>query len=286
MNILFIGSSGALSLIPFQRLLSSGHNVVATGVYKPLVFEARIIALENASLALAASQADIPVIDLSVSDEDIVDLCSHFSVDVILMSCYSKRLSDAIINLATFGCYNMHPSLLPRFRGPEPVFWQMKAGGDLGVSWHRVVHDFDAGDILAQRKVFVNDGADHATISQQLAQTGALLMEKLLADIASGSTRFTVQASDIASYCSYPRPQDFVIDSQWSAQHAYNFMCATQIFGHLYRYQQGKDCFLLKYALDVDNNASIETVQVQLDRLYIPFKTGVLTATYTDKIIA
>jgi len=56
MNILYIGSSAALSLIPFKKLLSTTHSIVAAGIYKPLVFEQKIIALENESLALSARQ--------------------------------------------------------------------------------------------------------------------------------------------------------------------------------------------------------------------------------------
>ena len=138
MNIFFIGSSGALSLVPFKSLLSSGHSISAVGVQDPIQFDNKIIALENESLALAANHSSIPVVDMSQPVDDIVKQLSAHVIDVILVSCYGKRLPDRIIKLASAGCYNMHPSLLPGFRGPEPIFWQMKYAVAIGVSWHMV----------------------------------------------------------------------------------------------------------------------------------------------------
>ena len=149
MNILYIGSSGTLSLVPFKKLLSSEHSVTAVGVFNPIVSHNKIIALENSSLSLFADQKNIPVIDMSQSVGLIVEQCKKISIDIILMSCYGKRLPEEVVALAKSGCFNMHPSLLPSYRGPEPIFWQMKYESKTGVSWHYVTRDFDAGDVAS-----------------------------------------------------------------------------------------------------------------------------------------
>ncbi len=284
MNIFYIGSAGALSLIPFKKLLSENFAVSAVGVNKPIVFDKKIIALENESLALAANAAAIPLIDLSQAVPDIVAQCKEYSIDVILMSCYGRRLPDEIIQLANNGAYNMHPSLLPRFRGPEPVFWQMKAGADLGVSWHRVVNDFDAGDLVAQKKVQPDEGTDYLTICTELATAGSNLMLTLLSNLMQGSLNAMPQNSTDASYCPYPQKHDFEIELNTSAQQVYNFMSATKIFSMLYPCHIDGRQFYLVEALDYDNNGTLDAAEVQVDRLYIPCDEGVLIATYTDKI--
>jgi len=288
MNILFIGSSDALSLVPFKRLLSSQHKVSAVGVANPIRFKNKIIALQNESLALAASKSNIPVIDLSNNIKDVLQQCANYSIDIILMSCYSKRLPDQLINAVAKGCFNMHPSLLPAYRGPEPVFWQMKQAADVGVSWHRVNHDFDAGDIVVQQEVVLHEGATYSEINQQLAETGAKLMMSLLKDVSNGSILSTKQNPELASYYPYPEKNDFELDTGWkaglSAEWAYNYMCATQAFGHLYRCQPGKHNYLLKQALDYDNNQVLDSVETQGDKLFVPCNEGVLIATYTDKM--
>ncbi len=124
MKILYIGSSGSLSLLPFQKLLLAGYHIAAVGVFKPMIMHSRVIALENESLALAANKHDIPVIDLARPIDTVLQQCKQFGIKLILMSCYSKRLPDALIEFPLLGCFNLHPSLLPAYRGPEPIFWQ------------------------------------------------------------------------------------------------------------------------------------------------------------------
>ncbi len=284
MNILYIGSSGALSLIPFKKLLTTKHSIVAAGIYSPLIFDQKIIALENESLALSAQQQSILIVDFAQPVENLVSQLGCLEIDVIIMSCFSKRLPDEIINLAGSGCFNMHPSLLPRYRGPEPVFWQMKYASELGVSWHLVTENLDAGDIVKQKKIMLREGMSFEEINLLLAETGTELMLALLTDISAQVVRRTAQDRTGASYYPYPEKQDFTVDTAWSAQHAYNFMRATQAFGHVYHCKSGDDEFFLEKALDYDNNASLTAVEVQLNRLYIPFDEGVLIASYTGKL--
>lgn len=289
MNILYIGSSGALSLIPFKRLLAlasqrNDFNIVSVGIDRPIIFNDKIIALENESLALSARQANRPVIDLSQAISETVKHCEDLSVDLILMSCYGKRLPDEIISIARLGCFNMHPSLLPAYRGPEPVFWQMKNGDALGVSWHKVIFDFDAGEIATQKKVSVDDGLTHGEISQQLAEAGADLMEGLLQQLLSGSVSLVQQDERLASYENYPKQSDFTIDTNRDAQQLYNFMCATQRFGFVYRYELNGSTLFLNEAFDYDNNQTLDSAEVQSGKIYIPCNGGVLIASYTDKI--
>ena len=289
MNILYIGSSTALSLIPFKKLLSTGHSIVAVGVDNPLVFDHKIIALENESLALSAQQHAVPVIDFSQTEENLLNQLTCLNIDLILMSCYSRRLPETIINLAKAGCFNMHPSLLPQYRGPEPIFWQMKHASGMGVSWHLVTDELDAGDIVKQQKINLDEGLSFAEINRFLAEIGAELMLAMLADLSRQrqlKTRLlkTRQDQALASYFPYPQKDDFTVDTSWSAQRAYNFMRATQAFGHVYHCQSGQHHFLLEQALDYDNNTTLTNVDVQANRLYIPFNEGVLIATYTGKL--
>lgn len=284
MNILYIGSSGALSLLPFKKLLATNYSIAAVGIYQPIEFKNKIIALENESLALAANQHELPIIDLSQPTAQIVEQCKALSIDLILMSCYSKRLPEELVNLATNGCFNMHPSLLPAYRGSEPIFWQMQQASDVGVSWHRVVHDFDAGDIVAQKKVYLDDGASYAEINVDLANAGAALMLTMLQAIKENTLVSTPQDPALSSYQPYPAQSDFMVDVTWSAQHAYNFMRATYTFGYPYICRLGISRYLLDEALDYDNNDSLQAVEVKANRLYIPCNEGVLVATFTAKL--
>ncbi len=284
MNILYIGSSGALSLIPFKKILSSEYSITAVGVFNPILLNDKIIALENESLSLAANQNAIQIIDLSQSIDNIIQQCRACAIELILMSCYSKRLPSQIIRFPTLGCYNLHPSLLPYYRGPEPIFWQMKDAAEMGVTWHHVVNDFDAGDICKQKKVLLDEGTSYNEINQQLAEAGAELMLDVLFECSSETQVSMAQNSKLASYHHYPQQTDFSLDTRWTAQHAYNFICASRAFGHPYHCRVDGRSYNLLETIDYDNNTSLECVETQGDMLYIPFKEGVLIARYTDNI--
>ncbi len=109
-------------------------------------------------------------------------------------------------------------------------------------------------------------------------------MPALLTDLSSGSVAQTPQQQDMASYYPYPEQNDFIIDTQQSARQLFNFMSATQIFAQPYLCDHGLYRYTLEKVLDYDNNARLETVEVQADSLYIPCNDGVLIASYTDKI--
>ena len=284
MNILYIGSSGALSITPFKKLLSSAYSIAAVGIFNPVIIENKVIALDKNSLALNANQNKIPLIDLSQDVTAIIKQCKSYSIDIILMSCYGKRLPEEIATLPSMGCFNMHPSLLPQYRGPEPIFWQMKEGSEKGVSWHHVTNEFDGGDVVKKKAVNFDDGADYATINRQIADIGSNLMIDFLAEISKDMLQSSKQNVEDTSYQHYPVASDFVVDTQWSAQHAYNFMRATEIFNYPYFCSIGIHNYLLDKAVDYDNNDSLQVAEVQGNELNIPFNGGVLTATFFDKL--
>jgi len=271
-------------MMPFHALCEMALTPVAVGIHQPVDINKKIIALQGESLESAAIQNNIPVLDLSAPIDQVLSQCEALAVDTILMSCYPRRLHERLIEYVAGDCFNMHPSLLPGFRGPEPIFWQMKLGSETGVSWHRVTAELDAGDVVAQSRVVLDEGADYDEICQALASKGSELMLTLLSEIERGALHGTPQSEPLASYYPYPLADDFSIDTCWSAEHAFNFMSATQKFAEVYRCETSGYCFYLKQAIDYDNNLTLETVETKGDRVYIPFKEGVLTASYADKI--
>lgn len=271
-------------MMPFHVLCKMDLAPVAVGIHQPVDIKSKVIALQGESLESAAIQSDIPVIDLSSSIDRILAECETLAVDTILVSCYPRRLPQSLIDFVAGDCFNMHPSLLPKFRGPEPIFWQMNLAAETGVSWHRVTAELDAGDVVAQSRVVLDEGASYGEICHALADRGSELMLTFLTEIEQGSLYGTPQSSQLASYYPYPSTDDFSLDTRWTAEHAFNFMSATQKFGEVYRCETAGYCFYLKHTIDYDNNQYLETAEIEGDRVYIPFKEGVLTATYADKI--
>lgn len=109
-------------------------------------------------------------------------------------------------------------------------------------------------------------------------------MINFLTKLSSGELISTEQNSEFVSYQPYPRAKDFVVNTNWTAQHAFNFMKATEVFGFNDQCKISSYTYLLDKALDYDNNDTLSDAEVKADTLYIPCNEGVLIASFTDKL--
>jgi methionyl-tRNA formyltransferase len=111
-------------------------------------------------------------------------LLEELKPDVVLVFAFPYKIPEMLFSIPKFGFYNIHYSLLPRYRGRCPVFWQLKNGdNDGGISIHQVTAEFDKGPILMQKQVQVSPGATHGIfwggLSLQAVSTVAAALEKL-----------------------------------------------------------------------------------------------------------
>ena len=133
MKIMYIGSSGALSILPLRYLLEADDSLCAVGVdahQDSFLRDTRlsIIAAQNENVEMLARMAGIPLINLNTPLADCVRAIREVSPDILLVSCFGRRLPQQILDIPVHGCFNFHPSMLPAYRGPAPLFWQLHAG--------------------------------------------------------------------------------------------------------------------------------------------------------------
>ena len=278
MPVLLLGSSSILSAEIFQALHTSGQPLAAAGVWqRQHETLGRIIDIASHDLELLAQQAGLPVIAM----QDVADAqqqIEQLGIDTIVLACYPHRLPQALIDSAPV-CINIHPSLLPRYRGPEPVFWQFRDAASFGVSIHRVNARFDAGELIAQAAVELPTGCDYATATTLLARQGASLLLKQLEQAGEDGWSSTPQNEAEASYQPYPDAADFVIDTGQPAEAVFNFMCGTVVFGNPYRCVLSEGEIWLQQALDFKPDAVLQTEGVAEGELIkLQCKPGVLIA--------
>jgi len=155
--------------------------------------------------------------------------------DIILICCYPKILPAPIRQIPRLVCLNLHPSLLPKYRGPDPMFWQVKYAEDrFGVSLHRVSDKVDSGEIFAQASCKVLDGIHRTELEDKLGSLGGDLVEAAIKTGDSLQNPAKPQDEIQASYQSFPCAADFRLDTGWPARRAYNFLCGTQHYGQPY----------------------------------------------------
>lgn len=250
---MLFGTTGPFSAAVFRVLVEAGIRPAGSVVSGPKpatsALPVTVPGLPDTLGSLAAA-AGVPVRYVTGPD----DLALHrwladLAPAYILVACFPHRLSEALCALAARDCLNLHPSLLPRYRGRTPLFWQLREGeADTGVTLHRVRPRLDAGEIVLQARLALPDGIEAREAARRLAEKGGRLFVEALALYAAHSEPPT-RAQDEAASSRYGSPgtDDFRVYTEWSARRVFNFMRGTRDWGQPYPiWVDGRDCPLLE----------------------------------------
>jgi methionyl-tRNA formyltransferase len=205
------------------------------------------------------------------------------SLDVVCVACFPWRIPAVLLAVPTYGFLNLHPSCLPAYRGPTPLFWQLRDGlREIGVTVHWMDAAFDSGAIAAQGSVTLPDGATSAAADRLCAESGATLLVGVLNHLGQ---RFQARQPQPVGGSQQPWPTaaDFQLSPQWSAQHAYNFMCGTTEWWQAYRITLDGETLLLRRALGYDLDQQLDRPFIRNQQeAWIRFQPGVLHALTMD----
>lgn len=202
--------------------------------------------------------------------------------DLILVACFPYRLPPETCRLARVACLNLHPSLLPRYRGPYPAFWQLRAGERAtGVTLHHVSERLDAGDVVTRRRVDLPSGASGSEIDAVLGEVaGDLASEAVAAAVRGESLARQSQQEAHATRQGTPGPEDFEIPWTWSARRAFDFLRGTADWGQPYLVRTGERVWTVRTATGCQPGAALGCAwQRQGSLLRVQFSPGVLEVT-------
>ena len=158
------------------------------------------------SVERLASAHEIPsLVTRNVNDAEGRAFVGQAAPHILVSAFFNQRVGEPVLALPTLASVNIHPSLLPAFRGVDPVFYTLLGGvRRFGVSLHQMTPEFDAGDLLAQDEVAVADSASVFEITANLFRRGAEVLIEHLDRIESG-TSGVMQRSG-GNYDSWPTP--------------------------------------------------------------------------------
>lgn len=162
---------------------------------------------ECEKLSDAVIKADILLYEgLSLKKKEAQDAIKRLSPELIVVGSFDQIIPDDIINIPRFGVINMHPSLLPKYRGATPTVWALLNGEEeTGVTAHLIEDgNIDSGRIIAQARLKIEATDSDGILRYRLA----VLSEDVLLDainmiLTTGKTRFTAQNEAEATY--YPK---------------------------------------------------------------------------------
>jgi len=211
-RVLFLGSPPFGTPI-LERLAASPFrpSLVVTPPARP---RGRGRKLEPQPLAERAEALGLALLQpRSVRDPEVMARLAEARADVFVVASYGELLRQAFLDLPRVGCLNVHPSLLPRWRGATPVPAAILAGDEVtGVSIQRIVLELDAGDVLIARASPVGPDETAGELLERMARLGAEVLVEGLARIEDGSATFTPQDPAGITHCRKLTKEDGRLD--------------------------------------------------------------------------
>ncbi len=254
--MIFLGMQSNFSHPSLRALLAAGVEICAvvmpTAESKPDASALRrldppgrrrvLLPVKQSSLHTSVQQLAwehaLPLWEVSrLTDPAVIELFNGYQADLICVACFSRVIPRAILDIPRLGCVNVHPSLLPVNRGPEPLFWTLRLGYEhSGVTIHLMDEALDSGAIVAQQAFDLPEGITYTELEEQAAELGGALLVQAVDALYRGQVQPRPQDESQSSFYPYPSSQrgrdDFVIHpAQWDARHVYNFICGVKNWG-------------------------------------------------------
>lgn len=216
MKIIFIGTSefGAIIL---EKLIKSGNKpfLAITETDKPV---GRKQIITPPPVKLVAEKYKIPVVQPDKIGNYKSEI-ENLKPDLIILSAYGQIIPKEILDIPQYGSINVHPSLLPKYRGAAPIQYAIFNGDEkTGVTIMRMSEKLDAGPILKNSEFQItNKKISYKELEKELANLGAKLLIEIIPKLSAGEISFQPQNDSKASYTKILAKEDGKIDWQKSA---------------------------------------------------------------------
>ena len=198
------------------------------------------------SCADLAERNEIPVNYPDKIDAEWTARIAALAPAVIYSFAYRHLLPEAVLKLARLGAYNLHPSRLPAYRGRAPVNWVLVNGErETGVTLHHMVAKADAGDIVGQRAIAIDDSDTALTLYRKLVPLAADLVREFHPQIVGRSAPRHAQDLAKGRYFGRRTPDDGRIDWSRPARRVFNLVRAvTHPYPGAFCHARGRKLFI------------------------------------------
>lgn len=274
MKVIFFGS-GDFALPSLQSIRALPNIEIVAVVTQPDRPVGRKQVLQPTPVKVLAQQLDMPVFD---------HLAQLPSADLAVVVYYGQLIPAAILSQFTHGVVNVHPSLLPRWRGPSPIRSALLADDvETGVSIMLLDAGMDTGPILTQETLTITTGDTNETLEKKLAVLGAALLSRTLPAYLAGSIQPIAQSIEGVTVSKLIRSADGELQEQMSQRELWNRYRAMQPWPGVYFNYQGKR-YKIKQAHFQDERFICDMIQPENKSALTlaDFKRGYAAVSFAD----
>ncbi len=255
MRLVFMGTP-PFAVPSLEALLNERHEVV-TVYTQPDRPAGRGQEVQVSAVKRAALRAGLPVRQpRSLRPAEEASALADLKPDAIVVAAFGLLLPQAVLDIPRLGCANVHPSLLPRYRGPSPIVAPILAGdSETGVTIMLLDAGMDTGPVLVQAREHVHPTDTAATLGARLAQVGARLLVEVLPRLAAGEIKPVPQDNAQASYTQRLKKEDGDLDFAQSAAVLERRVRAYQPWPGAYTWWRGKQLNVLEASAAPSNTS-------------------------------
>jgi methionyl-tRNA formyltransferase len=218
LKIIFAGTP-EFAVPALAYLIEAGHQILMV-LTQPDRPAGRGMKLKASPVKVLAEKNSLPVFQPeTLKDIAIQAQIEKINADVMIVAAYGLIIPTVVLNMPRFGCYNIHASLLPRWRGAAPIHRSILAGDtETGVTIMEVVPALDAGAMVSRGVVPITEGDTTQILHDKLSKIGADLMVQAIAELEkNGTLTSTPQNETLVTYAHKLEKSEASIDWQKSA---------------------------------------------------------------------
>ena len=263
MKIVFMGTPDFAGEA-LKSLINSQHQIAAV-LTQPDKPKGRGNKLAPPPVKEIALENRIPVFQPQrIRDAESLQILKDIQPDIIVVAAYGKILPQEILDLPTYGCVNIHASVLPKYRGAAPIHWAVVNGEkETGITIMQMDTGMDTGDILLVEKIEIPQSADSGEIFQKLAVTGSSLIIKALEKIEKGELNPIKQKESEATYAPVLTKEDELLEWNMKARDVFNKIRGMNPWPGVYTFFRGERLKIQKSnLLDIEKLSGTEPGEI------------------------
>lgn len=222
-KIIFFGS-GEFAKIILQNLTAKKDLVkIIAVITKPDKPAQRWLTDKSTPAKIEAQKNNLKILEPLHLKEEFINEIKKYRIDLIIIADYGKIIPQKVLDIAKFGAFNVHPSLLPLYRGPSPIESAILNGDkETGLTIMVVDKEMDHGPIIYREKIDIEKKDNLISLRQKLADLGGKLIIKAVKDLSLGDLKTKEQNHSAATYCLINKKENGKIEWQKSAQELEN----------------------------------------------------------------
>ena len=199
-RVMFMGTP-SFALPALQMLHTENYQIVGV-ITQPDRPQGRGQVTNPPAVKILAQKFGLPVYQPNnIKEQDFFELAKDLNPEMIVVAAFGQILPKHILDIPHLGCLNIHPSLLPKYRGAAPINWALiKGETKTGVTIMMMDEEMDSGAILEQEETIVDPSENYGHLHDRLARHGATLLMKAIGHLLSGGAQPRPQDSSLATF--------------------------------------------------------------------------------------